>query len=107
MVNNKELYIGTPNLDIRVLCTVLCGRNVNKPSVPTEVEGKGPRALMIYYSPTKNKLIYQVNMIFGFLVNMENTIAINFLFPPVGPFSSKMMGSEFFVLISSHCSTRI
>ena len=34
------------------------------------------KALMRYYSPTKNKLIYQV-MIFGFLVNMENTIAID------------------------------
>ena len=31
---------GTPNSDIRKLCTVHCGRNVNKPS-PTEVEGKG------------------------------------------------------------------
>ena len=37
----KELYTGTPNSDMRKLCTVLCGRNVNKPSAPTEVEGKG------------------------------------------------------------------
>ena len=41
MVNTKELYTGTPNSDIRKLCTVHCGRNVNKPSAPTEVEGKG------------------------------------------------------------------
>ena len=38
---SKELYTGTPNSDIRILCTVLCGRNVNKPRAPTEVEGKG------------------------------------------------------------------
>ena len=38
---SKELYKGTPNLDIRILCTVHCGRNVNKPSAPTEVEVKG------------------------------------------------------------------
>ena len=37
----KELYTGTPNPDIRILCTVHYGRNVNKPSAPTEVEGKG------------------------------------------------------------------
>ena len=35
----KELYTETPNSDVRKLCTVLCGRNVNIP--PTEVEGKG------------------------------------------------------------------
>ena len=59
-LGTKELYTGTTNPDIRKLCTVLCGRNVNKPSAPTEVEGKGHTALMWYYSPTKNKLIYQV-----------------------------------------------
>ena len=37
----KELYTRTANSDIRKLCTVLCVRNVNKPSAPTEVEGKG------------------------------------------------------------------
>ena len=37
----KELYTRTPNSDIRILCTVHCGRNVNKPSALTEVEGKG------------------------------------------------------------------
>ena len=41
IVRSKELYTGTPNSDIRILCTVHCGRNVNKPSAPTEVEGKG------------------------------------------------------------------
>ena len=30
---HKEQYTGTPNSDIHKLCTVLCGRNVNKPSV--------------------------------------------------------------------------
>ena len=38
---NQKLYTGAPNSDIRKLCTVHCGRNVNKPNVPTEVEGKG------------------------------------------------------------------
>ena len=33
-VEYKELYTGTPNSDIRILCTVNCGRNVNKPSTP-------------------------------------------------------------------------
>ena len=32
---------GTPNSDIRKLCTVHCGRNVNKSSAPTAVEEKG------------------------------------------------------------------
>ena len=41
IVISKELYTETPNSDIRKLCTVHCGRNVNKPSAPTEVEGKG------------------------------------------------------------------
>ena len=35
---------GTPNWDIRKLCTVHCGRNVNKPSAPTAVEEKGLNA---------------------------------------------------------------
>ena len=48
-LRGKELYTGTPNSDIRTVyctvlcvlyCTVHCGRNVNKPSAPTEVEGK-------------------------------------------------------------------
>ena len=30
-----------PNSDIRKLCTVHCGRNVNKSSAPTAVEEKG------------------------------------------------------------------
>ena len=39
----KEQYSGTPNSDRRILCTVHCGRNVNKPSTspPPENEGKG------------------------------------------------------------------
>ena len=38
-VESKELYTGTPNSDIRILCTVHCGRNVNKPSAPQKLEG--------------------------------------------------------------------
>ena len=37
----KELYTGTPNSDIRILCTVHSGRNLNKPSAPIAVERKG------------------------------------------------------------------
>ena len=68
------------------------------------------RALMIYYSPTKNKLIYQVraNKYYFWLSGQYGKYNSNiFLFPLVCPLSSKIMGSEFFVLISSHCSSRI
>ena len=40
-LQSKELYTGTPNSDMRILCTVHSGRNVNKPSAPIAVEGKG------------------------------------------------------------------
>ena len=46
IVKGKELCPAPPNSDIRKLCTVHCGKNVNKPSaptVPTEVEGKGQK----------------------------------------------------------------
>ena len=36
----RNIYTGTPNSDIRKLCTVHCGRNLNKPSAPTDVKGK-------------------------------------------------------------------
>ena len=36
----KELYTGTPNSDIRKLCTVHCGRNVNKPMPQQKLKGK-------------------------------------------------------------------
>ena len=88
----NELYTGTPNSDIRILCTVHCGRNVNKPSAPAEDEGKGLK-LWCDIKSNKNKL-HQVRantMIFGFLVNMENKIAIYFLPPLFGLFPPKMM----------------
>ena len=50
----KELYTGTPNSDIRKFCTLLCGRNVNKPSAPTEVEGKGLKPKRIEYILERN-----------------------------------------------------
>ena len=59
---------------------------------------------------TINKLIYQVraNTIFGFLVNMEHTIAIYSYSTPWALFPQKWcVAPEFFVLISSHCSTQI
>ena len=45
-LNQGTEYTGTPNSDIRKLCTVSWGRNVNKPSAPTEIELKGLKALM-------------------------------------------------------------
>ena len=50
---SKELYTGTPNSDIHILCTVHCGKNVNKPSAPTEVEGKGLQPNVILQSNKK------------------------------------------------------
>ena len=99
--HTKELYKGTPNSDIRKLCTVHCGRNVKKPSAPTEVEGKG---LKVWCDIT----VQQKTMIFGFLVNMENTIAIYSYSTPLALFPQKWyVAPEFFVLISSHCCTQI
>ena len=96
-----ELYTGTPISDIRILFTVHCGRNVNKPSAPTEVEGKG---LKVWCDIT----VQQKTMIFGFLVNMENTIAIYSYSTPLALFPQKWcVAPEFFVWISSQCSTRI
>ena len=53
----KELYKGMPNSDIRKLCIALCVRNVNKPSAPTEVEGKGLK-FCCDYSSGVNKGVY-------------------------------------------------
>ena len=61
-----------------------CGRNVNKPSALTEVEEKG---LKLWFDITVQQKTKQIHMIFGFLVNMENTIHI--LIPPLGPLSIK------------------
>ena len=88
----KELYTGTLISDIRKLCTVHCGRNVNTPSAPTEVEGKGLK--LWYYSLTKNKIIYQVraNKYYFWLSGQYGKYNSNiFLFHPLGPFPSKMM----------------
>ena len=114
-VKDKELCTGTPNSDIRKLCTVHCGKNVNKPSVPHcshRSWRERTKALMWYYSPTKNKLIYQVraNINDFWLSGQYGKYKSNiFLFHPLGSFPSKMMrcvAPEFFVLISSHCSTQ-
>ena len=66
-------------------CT--CGRNVNKPSAPTEVEGKGLQLWSGQYG---------------------NTIAIySFSTPWFFSLKKWCVAHEFFVLISSHCSTQI
>ena len=47
-------------------------------------------------------------MIFGFLVNMENTIEIYSYSTPWALFPQKgCVAPKFFVLVSSHCSTQI
>ena len=49
-----------------------------------------------------------MRMIFGFLVNMGNPIALNSYSTPWALFPQKWcVAPEFFVLISSHCSTQI
>ena len=108
----KELYTGTPNSYIRILCTVHCGRNANKPSAPIEVEGKGLQLWCHITVQQKTSYKYikleRILMIFGFLVNMENTIEIYSYSTPWALFPQKgCVVPEFFVLISSHCSTQI
>ena len=79
VINSKELYTGTPNSDIRILFIVLCGRNVNKPSSPTRVEGKGLKLWCDITVQQKTSLyikLKRILIIFGFLINMENKIAI-------------------------------
>jgi len=93
------------------LCTVHCGRNVNQPSAPTEFEGKG---LQLWWDiAVQQKTSYYIKlerilMIFGFLVNIENTIEIYSYSTPWALFPQKgCVAPEFFVLISSQCSTQI
>ena len=106
ITNTKELYTGTPNSDIRKLCTVHCGRNVNKPRAPTRVEGKGLQFWCDITVQQKNKL-ERILMIFGFLVNMVNTIVIYSYSTTWALFPQKWcVAPEFFVLISSHCRHR-
>ena len=85
------IYTGTPNLDMCILCTVKCGRNVNKPSAPTEIEGKGLKLWCDITVQQKTSLyikLKRIHMIFGFLVNIENTKEYIFI-TPLGPFSLK------------------
>ena len=86
----KELYTGTPNSDISILCTEHSGRNVNKPSAPTEVEGKELRLWCDIKVQQKNKLIYQVRANDFWLSGQYGKYNSNiFLFHPLGPFPSK------------------
>ena len=89
----KELYTGTPNSDIRKLCTVLWGRTgeCKQTQCPHRSWRERTKA-MWYYSPTKNKLIYQViaNTYDFWLSGQYGKYNSNiFLFPPLGPFSLK------------------
>ena len=66
------------------------GRNVNKPSALAEVEGKGLKLcdITVQQKPSSSIKFERILMIFGFLVNIENTIAI-YSYSPLGPFSLK------------------
>jgi len=92
------------NSDILKLCTVLCGRNVNKPSVPTEVEGKGLKLrcdITVQQKTSWYIKLEQRLMIYGFLVNMENTTAVYSYSTPCTLFPQKWcVAPEFFVLVS-------
>ena len=70
--------------------------------------GKGIKLWCDIRVHQKNKLIYKVRAIFGFMVNMENTIAIYSYSTPWALFPQKWcVALEFFVFVSSHCSTQI
>ena len=82
-------YTGTPNPDIRILCTLWeeCKEKTIAPQKLT-------KALMWYFSLPINKLIYQVraNTYDFWLPGQYGKFNSNiFLFHPLGPFPSKMM----------------
>ena len=57
----KELYAGTHNSDIRILCAVHCAwEECKQTQCPHRSWRERTKTLMWYYSPTKNKLKYQV-----------------------------------------------
>ena len=72
----------------------IVGGMQTNPVPPQKLEGKDYSSDVIYYSPTKNKLIYQVRVntydfwISGQYEKYNNNI---FLFHPMGPFPSKKM----------------
>ena len=66
----KELYTGTHIM----YCTLW--EECKQTQCPHRSWRERTKALMWYYSPTKNKL-EGIHMIFGFLVDMENTIVIS------------------------------
>ena len=102
----KEVHTGTPNSDASILCIVQCERNM----CPHKSWRERSTALMWYYSPKKNKLIYQVraNTNDFWLSGQYGKYNSN-IFLLLGPFPSKMMRTapELYVFISSHCSTPI
>ena len=103
-------YIQEHPTQIYILYTVNCERNVNKPSAPTEVEGK----LTLWCDITvqqKNKLIYQVKVntndfwLSGQYGKCNSKI---FFFHLLGPFPSKIMRSTWILCFDLlHCSTQI
>ena len=65
---SKKLYTGTLISDVLKLCTVLCGRNTNKPCALTEVEGNGLKLWCDIAVQQKTSYIKLERILFGFLV---------------------------------------
>ena len=99
------------NAQLRYTQIVYCSlwEECKKTQCPHTSWRERTKALIWYYNPTKNKLIYikleRIHMISGQYGNYNSNI---FLFHPLGPFPSKWcVAPEFYVLISFHCSTQI
>jgi len=104
LVTPKELYTGTPNSDLRILCTVHCKRNVNNLVLPQKLKGKDCSSDVILQS-NKKQLLERILWLFGQYEKYNSNI---FFFHPWALFPQKLcVAPEFFVLISSHCSTQI
>ena len=89
----KELNTGTPNSDIRILCTVHW-EECKQTQCPHRSWMERTKALMWYYSPKKKKLIFQVrvNTYDFWLSGQYGKYNSNiFLFHSLDPIPSKMM----------------
>ena len=94
--SHSNFYQGTiyRNAQLRYTHIMYCERNVNKPSAPTEVEGEGLQLrcdITVQQKTSKYIKLERIHMIFGFLVNMENSIAIYSYFTPWALFPQKIM----------------
>ena len=103
-------YIQERPTQIRILLYCTLWEECKQTQCPHRSSRESSKALMWYYSPTKNKLIYQdrANTYDLWLSGQYGKYNSNiFLFHPLEPFPSKMMRCSWIVLISSHSSTQI